>query len=290
MAYNKDAHRADITQQTINDLRQSIDDLKNELKASNDKIRELLNGNGAPLENIPATNLTGEFPLELIPVRDLSGIGVVNGELCIDPTQVKRLTEKGQTISQDDTILLYDTSRGEMRQSNLAELYKQFIHLNVPHAAGQGGHIQFKGGADFSSTSNLRYDNTRQTLVIDTLTEAQNLKVRGAFQTSIAKIDHDYTVESADYTLIVDTTAHNVNITLPRPSQHEGRILTIKKTSNLNQIVINTVAGKIDNTEKIILEDVNSYVSVQSDSHDWWIINKVDDTADWWIVKKTDPQ
>ena len=28
MAYNKDAHRADITQQTINDLRQSIDDLK----------------------------------------------------------------------------------------------------------------------------------------------------------------------------------------------------------------------------------------------------------------------
>ena len=290
MAYNKDAHRADITQQTINDLRQSIDDLKNELKASNDKIRELLNGNGAPLENIPATNLTGEFPLEILPVRTASGLCALNGELSLDPRDVKKLSEKGQTIAQNDVLFLYDSSRSEIRQVDLIELYKQFIHLQIPHASGQGGHLQIKGGADFASTPNLRYDISRQVFVINSLTETQDLKVKGAFQTNISKIQNDYVVEGDDHTLIIDTAERDITVTLPRPSVCEGRLVTIKKTSNLNQITVNCVNAKIDNKEVEILKDDNSYITVQSDSHNWWVVNKVSDTSDWWISKKTQPQ
>tara|TARA_B100000131_G_C18118813_1_gene612137 strand:+ start:1218 stop:2090 length:873 start_codon:yes stop_codon:yes gene_type:complete len=290
MAYNKDAHRADITQQTINDLQKSIDDLRNELEESKNKIRELLAGNGAPLENIPATNLTGELPLEVLPVRNDSGLCTLGGELSLSPRHVKRLSEKGQTISQDDVVLLYDSSREEIRQVNLMELYKQFIHLQIPHAAGHGGHIQIKGGADFTSTPDLKYDASRKTFVINSLTETQNLKVKGSFQTNISKIENDYVVEASDHTLIIDTTEKDVTVTLPRPSLCEGRLIIIKKASDLNQIALNCVNAKIDNKEIQILKDENSYITVQSDSHNWWVVNKVSDTSDWWISKKTQPQ
>jgi hypothetical protein len=266
MAYTKDLNKP---------VEKSVERLKEELTTMTTKVVELLNGNGAVLENIPANKLSGEMPLELLPLRNSSGLCILNGELCLEASHIKQLSEHGQTIADGDVLLVYDVSRSEMRKISLDELYKQFLNLRVPHAAGQAGQLQLKGGADFTSTSNMSYDFATNKLKVDSNLEAQQVTITGALKTNIVKVQNDYTVEAEDYTILVENGKDDIVVTLPRPSNHEGRLLNIKKIKTAKKVIVKNAAGKIDTKEQIVLSTKNSGVCLQCDATDWWTINSL---------------
>jgi hypothetical protein len=94
---------------------------------------------------------------------------------------------------------------------------------------------------------------------------------------AIKTVSANYTATAADNTLLVNTTGGAYTITLPTATGFAGRIYTIKKigTGGIdNQLTITPAAGTIDGGANYIIYNDWTYVTLQTDGSNWYIIKK----------------
>jgi hypothetical protein len=153
------------------------------------------------------------------------------------------------------------------------------IFLNVPDAGATAR------GVVNTNTQILAGHKTFQ----DTLTAAKTMlvgntgsanstvQVNGSFATAIKSVSATYTLTAADFTVLANTTTSAFTVTLPNPSSFAGRMYTIKKvgTGGIdNALTISPAAGTIDGGNSYIIYNDWTFVTMQTDGTNWYIIKK----------------
>ena len=214
-----------------------------------------------------------------------SGLSIKSNQLYVDPSKSQNITHGGQNLSDEDLLIVADVSRGSLQNTTLSNLYKNYIDVKVPKAAGTRNQIQLKGDSGFSASPNLTFDATKNKLnidgivVADRLTSEGALRCEGAVYKSIVRVSEEsYAITEADYTVICDTVKGKITINLPPACNNKGRVLVIKK-ANTNKYKINSYPIEIVAKDSTIdIKDIMiikmNYASrmLQSDGENWWSI------------------
>lgn len=215
------------------------------------------------------------------------GLSFVNSDLAVDPRNARNIGERGQNLSGDDVMLVHDTSRGEVRHTTLDNLFDAYINVKIPHPAGAENSLQLKAKRGFKASPALTFDvgakllNIQGHTLTHTLKVEQDLTLRGAVYTNVTRVsDEIYEVKQQDYTVIGDTTDNAVKVLLPPACNCRGRVINIKKTNRntyklkTHTLEVGVLEGKIDFKETIQLKYTYSFMAVQSDGENWWIIGR----------------
>jgi hypothetical protein len=122
--------------------------------------------------------------------------------------------------------------------------------------------------------------NIRDTLAVGVAEGTKGnstLQLNGSMSTNITKQSSTYTVTEADNTVLADASGSAFTITLPSPTNIAGRIYTIKKVGNggiNNAVTINPSSGTIDGGSNFIIYNDWTFVTLQTDGTNWYIIKK----------------
>jgi len=214
-----------------------------------------------------------------------SGLSIKSNQLYVDPSKAQNITQGGQNLSDQDLLLVADVSRGSLRNTTLNNLYKNYIDVKIPKAAGSRNQIQVKGDNGFSASPNLTFDDAKSKLnidgivVADKITSEGALRCEGAVYKNIVRVcEESYAITETDYTVICDTVKSKVIINLPPACNNKGRVLIIKK-ANTNKYKINShpieVVAKestIDIKDTMIIKMNYASRVLQSDGENWWSI------------------
>jgi hypothetical protein len=101
--------------------------------------------------------------------------------------------------------------------------------------------------------------------------------VDGSLSMAIKSVSSDYTVTAADNTILANTTSASINITLPAAGSITGRIYTIKKigTGGIDkELTIFPTGGNIEGGASYKIYNDWTYVTLQTDGTNWYIIKK----------------
>jgi len=117
-------------------------------------------------------------------------------------------------------------------------------------------------------------------LGVNTTTPNAPLTVNGAISKSITSVSSDTTLDISHYTVLVDTTAGNVVITLPvNSSSVSGRMYRIKNigTNPANVVNVDPGASTIDGASGYFqipygLAYSSATIVLQSDGTNWWFM------------------
>jgi hypothetical protein len=103
------------------------------------------------------------------------------------------------------------------------------------------------------------------------------VQVAGSLSMAIKIVTASYTATGADNTILANTSSAAIVITLPDPSTFAGRIYTIKKIGIGGidkELTITPAAGTIDGGASYIIYNDWTYVSMQTDGSNWYVIKK----------------
>ncbi len=103
------------------------------------------------------------------------------------------------------------------------------------------------------------------------------MQVSGSLSMAIQTFTNNYTATAADNTILMNTTSSALTLTLPNPSTFAGRIYTIKKvgTGGIDhELTITPTAGTIDGGTSYVIYNDWTYVTLQTDGSNWYIIKK----------------
>lgn len=103
------------------------------------------------------------------------------------------------------------------------------------------------------------------------------VQVDGSLSLAIKTITASYTATAADNTILANTTTGALTITLPAPTAIAGRIYTIKKIGSGgidNDLTITPSTGTIDGGTSYKIYNDWTYVTLQTDGSNWFIIKK----------------
>ena len=216
-----------------------------------------------------------------------SGLSLKNRSLTIDPKNTVSVDVGGQNLSDDDMVLIHDTSRGEVRHTTLTNLYEAYVKRKMPEACGPINSLQFKAQNGFKASPSLTFDPQRRVLNVDGRVVTDDLTVTGRtnFEGFITKniktvSDANYHVQPSDYTILCDTSRHKATVTLPAACNNNGRIVIIKKINSdkfklhSHLLTIDVEEGEIDFKKSIEVKFTYSTITTQSDGKKWWIIGK----------------
>jgi len=214
-----------------------------------------------------------------------SGISIKSNKLSVDPTKLEPVNTEGQNLSDNDSIIVADISRGTTVNTTLNNLYDSYIKTKVPYPVGKLDTIQFKGKRGFQSSEYLTYDNDKNTLNIEgivnsnTTVSKKKLVCQGSVYHNITKTSEKvYNVEDVDYTIICDAQKNNVDINLPPAQNNIGRVIVIKKADSgrikLTSNKINVICqdSRIDLSDRVEIKMNYSSRTFQSDGENWYII------------------
>lgn len=103
------------------------------------------------------------------------------------------------------------------------------------------------------------------------------VQIAGSLSMAIKSVTGNYTVTAADNTILANTSSASITVTLPAPGSFAGRIYTIKKVGNGgldNELTISPTSGTIDGGSSYKIYNDWTYVTLQTDGTDWYIIKK----------------
>ncbi len=103
------------------------------------------------------------------------------------------------------------------------------------------------------------------------------VQVNGSVSMSILTVTGATTLNSTHNTVLGNTTSGALTITLPSPAGIAGRIYTIKKigTGDIdNALTITPTSGTIDGGANYIIYNDYTFVTLQTDGTNWYIIKK----------------
>ncbi|HEU4554948.1 MAG TPA: hypothetical protein VFS25_19010 [Chitinophaga sp.] len=150
------------------------------------------------------------------------------------------------------------------------------LTLNVPDASLTARGV-VNGQPDQAFAGNKQF---RDSVMVGAATRPNStLQVDGSVSMAITTVTSNYTVTATDNTVLVNPGAA-VTVTLPDPSTIKGRIYTIKKiitaaTDNIdNTVTITPSSGQIEGGSSFVIYNAWTYVTLQSDGANWYIIKK----------------
>ena len=153
------------------------------------------------------------------------------------------------------------------------------VMLNVPDAGtGARGVVTtatqtFAGNKSFQDTVAA----AKTLLVGNTGSANSTVQVNGSLSLAIKEVLLAYTITAADNTILANTSSAPFSVTLPAPGSIAGRIYTIKKvgTGGIdNALTILPTSGTIDGGSTYIIYNDWTFVSMQTDGTNWFIIKK----------------
>ncbi|MFT3932333.1 MAG: hypothetical protein QM726_01860 [Chitinophagaceae bacterium] len=153
------------------------------------------------------------------------------------------------------------------------------VYLNVPDAGTGARGVVTTATQTFAGTKNFQDSVTAAKAVLVGSTGAANstVQVAGSLAMAIKTVTSNYTATGTDNTILANTTSGAIVVTLPDPSTFAGRIYTIKKigTGGIdNSLTITPATGTIDGGASYVIYNDWTYVSMQTDGSNWYVIKK----------------
>lgn len=154
------------------------------------------------------------------------------------------------------------------------------IFLNVPNAGTAARGVVSTTAQTFAGNKGFQdsVSAAKTVLVGGTGNANSTVQVDGSLALAIKTVIVDYAATAADNTILANTTSGAIIITLPAPSGITGRIYTIKKigTGGIdNELTITPSSGTtIDGGASFIIYNDWTYVSLQTDGTNWYVIKK----------------
>lgn len=153
------------------------------------------------------------------------------------------------------------------------------VFLNVPDAGTGARGVVTTGTQTFGGNKQFQDSvNAAKAVLVGTSGNANStVQVAGSLSLAIKSVTANYTVTGADNTILANTTSAAITITLPDPASFSGRIYTIKKigTGGIdNALTISPNAGTIDGGSSYVIYNDWTYVSLQTDGSNWYVIKK----------------
>ena len=154
------------------------------------------------------------------------------------------------------------------------------INLNVPDASAGARGVVTTSTQTFAGTKTFQDSvaAAKAVKVGSTGNANSTMEVDGSVSMAIKAVTSSYTVTAADNTILANTSTGTITVTLPSPSGITGRIYTIKKigTGGIdNQLTITPSAGStIDGGASYVIYNDWTYVTLQTDGSNWYIIKK----------------
>jgi hypothetical protein len=103
------------------------------------------------------------------------------------------------------------------------------------------------------------------------------VQVDGSIAMTIKTITSSYTADGTDNTILANTSTAAITLTLPAPGSFAGRIYTIKKIGNGGidkELTITPTSGTIDGGSNYVIYNDWTFVTLQTDGSNWYIIKK----------------
>lgn len=153
------------------------------------------------------------------------------------------------------------------------------VYLNIPDAGTASRGVVTTGSQSFAG-SKVFQDSVvaSKAMLVGAAGNANStVQVDGSLSLAIKTVTGSYSASAEDNTLLANTTSAAASITLPTASAIKGRIYTIKKigTGGLdNELTITPSSGTIDGGSSFVIYNDWSYVTLQTDGTNWFIIRK----------------
>ena len=142
-----------------------------------------------------------------------------------------------------------------------------------------GAVLFMSGTADVTqNNTNFYFDGTNYRLSIAAGTSPNStIQIGGSLATAVSTKTASYTAGTQDHTILCNTSAGALSISLPSPSGATGRIYAVKKISNdANAVSIVTYYGSstIDGQSTYTLASQYNSVIITTDGTSWYVIGK----------------
>jgi hypothetical protein len=155
---------------------------------------------------------------------------------------------------------------------------KDSIYLNVPDAGLTARGVVTTTAQSFAGSKAFQDSVSAKAILIGNTGNANStMQIAGSIAMAIKTVTSSYTANVSDNTILANTTTGAVTVTLPAPATIGGRIYTIKKigTGGLdNQLTITPTSATIDGGASFVIYNDWSYVTLQTDGTNWFIIRK----------------
>jgi len=153
------------------------------------------------------------------------------------------------------------------------------IYLNVPNAAAGARGVVSTAAQTFAGTKTFQdsVNAAKAVLVGSTGSANSTVQVEGSLSMTITTTTSNYSATAADNTILANTSSSAITITLPAPGPIRGRIYTIKKIGNGGidrELTINPTGGTIDGGTAYTIYNDWTYVTLQTDGSNWYVIKK----------------
>jgi len=153
------------------------------------------------------------------------------------------------------------------------------IYLNVPDAAVGARGVVTTSAQTFAG--NKKFQDSvaaAKALIVGSAGSANStVQVSGSMSLAIKAVTTDYTITGADNTVLANTSTGAITISLPSATSITGRIYTIKKIGNGgidNALTISPASGTIDGGSSYVIYNDYTYVALQTDGTNWYVIKK----------------
>lgn len=153
------------------------------------------------------------------------------------------------------------------------------INLNVPDAGTAARGVVTTAAQSFAGTKSFQ-DSVKasKTIIVGSSGNANStMQVDGSVSMAIKRVSANYAITAADNTILADATGGAITVTLPAASGITGRIYTIKKvgTGGIDkELTITPTSGTIEGGATYKIYNDWTYVTLQTDGTDWYIIKK----------------
>ncbi|MET0299753.1 MAG: hypothetical protein ABW036_08325 [Flavitalea sp.] len=156
---------------------------------------------------------------------------------------------------------------------------KDSVILNVPDAAAAARGVVSTTSQTFAGTKTFKDSVVANKAILVGAEGAatSTVQIEGSVAMAIKTISGNYTAAGTDNTILANTTSSAITLTLPNPGTFAGRIYTIKKIGSGgidNQLTITPAAGTIDGGSNYVIYNDWTYVTLQTDGSNWYIIKK----------------
>jgi hypothetical protein len=153
------------------------------------------------------------------------------------------------------------------------------VFLNVPDAGTSARGVVTTTAQTFGGNKTFQDSvAAAKTFLAGSTGDANStVQVAGSLSMAIKSVTANYTVTASDNTVLANTTTGAITITLPAPGSFAGRIYTIKKigTGGIdNALTVSPTSGTIDGGSSYIIYNDWTYVTLQTDGTNWYIIKK----------------
>jgi hypothetical protein len=216
-----------------------------------------------------------------VKIKNNAGLGIMtdpvnSGKLFIDPSNPVDISNRGQTLADDDTLIVYDQSEQQVRKTTLRNLYHSYIAMNTPQADGSPNEVQYCGRNGFRASSTFSFNPLNNVLQVEGTINSKEANCdilnHGSVYAPCRTVTENYEILASDYTVLIDCSAGDMEVVLPNASEEMGRVVVLKKISESNFVDISCSGGKIEGLNTYLMEESGQVCRIQSDGTNWWII------------------